>query len=152
MNRLTKKSGEKYVLPQGKGAWREIAERLAAYENTGLSPEEINKILRGEDNSARERRIFISGPITNTEDYMERFAQAEDDLHEEGYLPINPTRFSQHLLDAEFSWDEFMDVSMTLLKQCSSIFMLEGWRESRGATKEFHYAATHSYVIIMREE
>ena len=41
MNRLTKWNGKKFVLPQGYGMWREIAERLAAYENTGLEPEEI---------------------------------------------------------------------------------------------------------------
>lgn len=39
MKRLTKWNGKKYVLPQG--MWREIAERLAAYENTGLEPEQI---------------------------------------------------------------------------------------------------------------
>lgn len=43
--RLTRWNGKKWVLPQG--AWREIAERLAAYENTGLEPEEI-KELKGE--------------------------------------------------------------------------------------------------------
>lgn len=41
MDRMTRWNGTKYVLPQGRGVWREIAERLAAYENTGLEPEEI---------------------------------------------------------------------------------------------------------------
>ena len=44
MDRLTRWNGKKYVLPQGRGAWREIAERLAAYENTGLEPEEIEAL------------------------------------------------------------------------------------------------------------
>ena len=44
--RLTKWNGKKWVLPQGRTAdgesyWRIIAERLAAYENTGLDPDEI---------------------------------------------------------------------------------------------------------------
>lgn len=43
-DRLTRWNGKKYVLPQGHGAWREIAERLAAYENTGLEPEEIEAL------------------------------------------------------------------------------------------------------------
>ena len=46
MDRLTRWNGKKYVLPQGYGAWREIAERLAAYENTGLKPEEIEAMKR----------------------------------------------------------------------------------------------------------
>lgn len=44
MNRLTRWNGKKYVLPQGAGVWREIADRLAAYENTGLEPEEIEAL------------------------------------------------------------------------------------------------------------
>lgn len=43
--RLTYWNGRKWVLPQG--AWREIADRLAAYENTGLEPEEIEQ-MKGE--------------------------------------------------------------------------------------------------------
>ena len=41
MERLTRWTGKKWVLPQGYGTFRQIAERLAAYENTGLEPEEI---------------------------------------------------------------------------------------------------------------
>ena len=49
MDRLTSWNGKKYVLPQGRtdkgeSYWRIIAERLAAYENTGLTPEEIEKL------------------------------------------------------------------------------------------------------------
>ena len=47
MKRLTRWNGKKYVLPStsnGPGVWREIAERLAAYENTGLEPEEIEAL------------------------------------------------------------------------------------------------------------
>ena len=43
--RLTHWNGKKWILPQG--AWREIADRLAAYENTGLEPEEIEE-MKGE--------------------------------------------------------------------------------------------------------
>lgn len=55
MERLTHWNGKKYILPQGRGVWREIAERLAAYENTGLEPEKIVmlKAQNKEDNNAR---------------------------------------------------------------------------------------------------
>lgn len=51
-DRLTKWNGSKWILPQGKTSdgesyWRIIADRLAAYENTGLSPEEIEE-MKGE--------------------------------------------------------------------------------------------------------
>lgn len=55
MERLTHWNGKKYILPQGRGVWREIAERLAAYENTGLEPEEIEalKAQNKEDKSCQ---------------------------------------------------------------------------------------------------
>ena len=45
MDRLTTWNGKKWVLPQGYGMFRKIAERLAAYENIGLEPEEISQTL-----------------------------------------------------------------------------------------------------------
>ena len=55
MNRLTTWNGKKYVLPQGRTSkgesyWRIIAERLAAYENTGLTPEQIEQMKGKADN------------------------------------------------------------------------------------------------------
>jgi len=52
MERLTTWNGKKYVLPQGRtrdgeSYWRIIADRLAAYENTGLDPEHLAGIPAG---------------------------------------------------------------------------------------------------------
>lgn len=58
MKRLTRWNGKKWILPQG--SWREIADRLAAYENTGLEPEEV-ATLRGSD--ADQGLQFPDGPI-----------------------------------------------------------------------------------------
>lgn len=49
MERMTRWNGKKWVLPQGYGVWREIAERLAAYENTGLEPDEIQRLIERRD-------------------------------------------------------------------------------------------------------
>lgn len=43
--RLTHWNGKKYVLPQGHGSWRNIADRLAAYENSGVEPEKLGSSL-----------------------------------------------------------------------------------------------------------
>lgn len=53
--RLTKWNGAKWTLPQGRTSdgesyWRLIADRLAAYENTGLTPKAI-EALKGRENS-----------------------------------------------------------------------------------------------------
>ena len=51
MERMTRWNGTKWVLPQGRthdgeSYWRLIAERLAAYENTGLEPQDIETLKR----------------------------------------------------------------------------------------------------------
>ena len=59
MNRMTKWNGKKYILPQGYGVWRKIAERLAAYENTGLEPEDImamKAIIRRSETNDKEQK------------------------------------------------------------------------------------------------
>ena len=50
-DRLTTWNGKKWVLPQGRTSdghsyWRIIAERLAEYENTGLTPEAIERLKK----------------------------------------------------------------------------------------------------------
>ena len=70
MNRLTHWNGKKWVLPQGQ--WREIAERLAAYENTGLEPEQITELqneqsldLLMDGDRARRYDLFTASVIVN---------------------------------------------------------------------------------------
>lgn len=58
MARLTKWNGKKWILPQG--MWREIADRLAAYENTGMEPEEIAAL---QARSAAEQTAPAGGGI-----------------------------------------------------------------------------------------
>lgn len=38
-------------------------------------------------------RAYISGAISGTEDYMERFQEAEDRLKKQGIQVVNPTKF-----------------------------------------------------------
>ena len=37
-------------------------------------------------------KIYISGAITGTDDYMKRFAKAEKELTEKGYSVVNPAK------------------------------------------------------------
>lgn len=48
----------------------------------------------------KRKRIYISGPITGTTDYKERFAAAADFLRKGGYKPVNPTTM--------FGWFQFI--------------------------------------------
>ena len=98
------------------------------------------------------KRVFISGGITGVADYMERFRAAEEQLKRKGYKVINPTVVSEHLLDADADWNDFMVVTQALLAICDSIYMLRGWEQSAGAAVEHKIALETNKCIIYETE
>lgn len=93
-------------------------------------------------------KIYISGKITGTTDYMERFAAAEEKLVAEGHTPINPAKVNSNLPEGT-TWAEYMDVSLVLLGMCTAIYMLKGWEDSRGARVEFNEATKRGYTVYL---
>lgn len=93
------------------------------------------------------KRIYISGAITGTTDYMERFAAAEQKLTAEGYSVVNPAKVNA-MMPEDMTWDEYMKMSATMLQLCDSIYMLKGWQESRGAKLENLWAFVDDLEII----
>lgn len=87
MNRLTRWNGKKWVLPQG--MWREIAERLAAYEDTGLEPEQVRALKAGAEDA----------PIAPLGDLFTAVIIVHD---EAGNVPyVDPANCCAHLYAAE---------------------------------------------------
>lgn len=96
-------------------------------------------------------RVFISGGITGVDNYQENFNNAEKELKAKGYKVINPTIVSEHLVEADASWEECMAVTRALFYICDSVYMLRGWEKSAGATVE-HKAALENGKKIFYEE
>ena len=84
-------------------------------------------------------RVYISGPITGTDDYMERFGKAEETLTAAGYQVYNPAHANSYMPKGT-TYEEYMEVSFALLKMADAIYMLDGWEQSRGANREYGYA------------
>ena len=95
-------------------------------------------------------RIYISGPITGTDDYMERFAEAEERLIEAGYSVINPASVNS-MMPADTTYEEYMTMSFAMLNMCGAIYMMEGWEKSCGANREYGYALANDYIILREE-
>lgn len=89
-----------------------------------------------------ETRVYISGAITGTDDYMERFAAAEKLITAAGDIAVNPARINSSLPEGT-TYSEYMEKSIELLEACDCIYMLDGWEESNGANMELKYAITH---------
>ena len=109
---------------------------------------ERNKRKMEEENTNEKQteRIYISGPITGTKDYMQRFKKAEKELTEKGYSVINPAKVNA-MLPQDATWEEYIKVSLTLLSICTGVYMMPGWRESRGAVLEFMQARRNGMQI-----
>ena len=90
-------------------------------------------------------RIYISGKITGIELEAERlFKEAELELIEKGYDPVNPFDLNH---EHDESWASYMKENIKALCDCDAIFMLTNWKDSRGAIIE-HDIATHLEMDI----
>lgn len=94
-------------------------------------------------------KIYISGKITGTTDYMERFENAEDYLNKTfpGCEIINPALINSYLPKST-THKQYMSMSLTMLNMADTIFMMNGWSKSDGANMEFDYAVANRKTIM----
>ena len=92
--------------------------------------------------------IYISGPITGVDNYLDNFNAAEEYLKDLGYQVINPARFNAVL--PELDYEQYMKVDFALLDLCDSIYMLDGWGDSKGANREYGYALGKGLKFIKK--
>ena len=94
-------------------------------------------------------KVYISGKITGTKNYLWKFARVERKLKRAGYIPYNPAKINKGM-PKETNWYQYMEVSMVVLRQCGSIFMMDGWTDSKGETMEREEAIKRRMKIYDR--
>lgn len=92
-------------------------------------------------------RIYISGKITGTDDYIERFKVVEHKLIAQGYETVNPAQMLS-LLPTSTTHKEYMHVSYALLDICDGIYLMDGWKDSKGAVLEYDYALEKGLMVL----
>ena len=94
-------------------------------------------------------KVYISGPITGHDDYMERFEEAEQEIRNkfgDNIEVVNPAKVNSML--PKMTWKQYMDICLTILPMCDYIYMMEGWEHSTGACIEYGYALASDISII----
>ena len=92
-------------------------------------------------------KIYISGSITGTDDFMERFSIAQKKLERDEHEVVNPALVNSNLPKST-TYSEYMDMSICMLKMCDAIYLLEGWESSRGANLEIIFAMLNDKKIL----
>lgn len=92
-------------------------------------------------------RIYISGKITGTTNYMERFAEVEERLTNQGHEVINPAKICA-TLPITLGYEDYMTLSRAELSICDVIYMMHGWEHSEGAGIENVWAMEMDKEIL----
>ena len=91
-------------------------------------------------------RIYISGPMTGNDNYLNEFLQATQTIRSAGHIPVNPAALETVFPDADR--EEYLKFDLALLAECDAVYFLPGWRESRGANREYGYALGLDKIIL----
>lgn len=93
------------------------------------------------------KKIYISGPITGTDDYAERFYAVHERLVEAGYRVANPAMVNASLPD-DTTHEEYMRMSLTMMSLCDAVYMMKGYEKSEGCAIEFAEAVEKQMTIF----
>ena len=136
--------GEKFPLYDDFWNFEQVKEYFAVngqYDKQGILVEEYNP--------STLKKVYISGPITGTKDYLEKFEDIETALVlvHQGVEVINPAKVNANLPEST-TWEEYMRMSLCMLSMCDGIYMMEGWQQSRGANLEYAYAKGMGIMVL----
>lgn len=98
-------------------------------------------------------KVYLSGPISGikTEWAMQNFEFAKKEVNR--YIKpkevVNPFDIKPFL--GLKNWWCYMATDLWALRKCDTIFMLRGWKNSRGACIEHLYALWNKKIIIYQE-
>lgn len=142
--RIANDRGEKFPLYDEFWNFEQVKEYFAVngqYDKQGILVEQYNP--------STLRKVYISGPITGTKDYLEKFEDIETALPliHQGVEVINPAKVNANLPEST-TWEEYMRMSLCMLSMCDGIYMMEGWQQSRGATLEYAYAKGMGITLL----
>lgn len=89
------------------------------------------------------KKIYIAGKINGLDDYRKLFKEAEDNFIEDGYVVMNPA-----VLGEGFDYEVYLPICLLMLQACDTVYMLNNYKDSKGAKVELEYAKAQGKKII----
>ena len=111
---------------------------------------EVERILREIKESGGELPQIL---------FMENVPQVHADANgadfqswiECGYSVVNPAAVNS-MLPEDTTYEQYMNMSFTMIDMCDALYMLKGWENSCGANREFGYALGQGKKISYEQE
>ena len=97
----------------------------------------------------RGTTIYLSGGITNNPNYKSDFASAEKFLNDMGYIVINPANLEE--VAEGLSSEQYLHICYRLIDISKAIFMVSGWKKSKGANAELTYAKSLGKKVMYQD-
>lgn len=93
-------------------------------------------------------RVYLSGAITNDPNYKQKFVDYEKIFTELGYQVVNPVTLCGGL--PELSHAEYLRICCTALSVCDTIFVIDGYGESKGVMTELDFASKNGVYRLWK--
>jgi hypothetical protein len=77
-------------------------------------------------------KLYLCGKITGDDNYRVKFLDAENELYEAGFYPVNPAA----CIPVGTEWRQAMRTAISLMLRCDGVALLPDWKKSRGAKIE----------------
>lgn len=88
--------------------------------------------------------LYIAGKMSGFPDMgRARFREAEERLRQRGHVVLNPAA-----LPIGLPPDRYMPICLAMIDASEGIYLLDGWRASRGATIEAEYARYQGKQVL----
>ncbi len=91
--------------------------------------------------------LYLAGPMSGVADFnFPAFNEKAEELRHEGWVVTNPAQFPFH---DGWEWHQYLRVALRAMTYCDTIYLLAGWRQSRGANLEYEVAVGLGMKVLM---
>lgn len=100
----------------------------------------------------KKEKIYISGPVTGTSDYVQKFQKMENFIKRSfsDLDVVNPVRIMSQMPDTTYK--QYLKLSLQLLDDCDLLVLLNGSEESKGCLVEVAYAKALGKEVLYEDD